>query len=187
MSSETRSNHGEDSASAAQPAVTSPSPTQVFVPPGGPDVLVRILDRLESINEGLAQTRADQSATGRRVDEILERLYALERARDGRAPSPDTMFPAAAKQESGVAAVRFSAQDARSGTPLVPRGLVPPHMVRSNEPDVSISRIPSAYDASMNADRSLSQRVLEPGIPDSDRMKVLEQDFDTQAAQGGRK
>ncbi|KAK0519641.1 hypothetical protein OC842_007381 [Tilletia horrida] len=167
------------------------------------DPIIQVLAELRAIRETQTRTAAELAsikfsqltAEGRFAD-VSTRLETLERVRDSRAPSPETVFPdlGAAKQETPTL-VRFSAQDARSGyqdgatSNKAAHGSrdPPPHMGRRGAPDVSISRIPSALDDSLAVDRSLSQRLLDPAIPDSDRVKLLEQDYAEQAAAGGRR
>ncbi|KAK0519767.1 hypothetical protein OC835_007424 [Tilletia horrida] len=145
----------------------------------------QILAELRNIRTEIGSLRLEQQSTEGRLMDMSVRIGVLERTRDGRAPSPDTVAPTL-KMEAAPA--RFSQQDARANLESTARFLdpaLPPHLQqqRLEGPDVSISRLP---DATFTADRSLSQRILDPALPDSDRAKLLEQDHQELAASGER-
>ncbi|KAK0517600.1 hypothetical protein OC834_008048 [Tilletia horrida] len=90
-------------------------------------------------DDNFASVRFAQLATDARMDDMSARLEALERGRDGRAPSPDTAaLPESVKRESTLP-VRFTAQDARSTQPSSPpaaQTVLPPHLRQLTGPDL---------------------------------------------------
>ncbi|CAD6948459.1 unnamed protein product, partial [Tilletia caries] len=144
------------------------------------DIMAEFRAMREEMRRELKDVRGAQDILDSHIGDMSTRVGIIERGRAPRAPSPETVHPPA---PYGAPPVESTLYSQGAPQPTVVTRVLPPHLEAL---DFSTSRayVPPKVDF---ADRSLSQRLVDPGMPESDRIKLLELDFNEQSAKEDRK